>query len=151
MKKVLIYLCFLLPWFIGGILFKYDAEFYSELSIPFFALPGPIISIFWVILYILIAYSMYKVFYTENIVKNRDYLYVLLTNYLANMTFTLFFFTLRSPFLGFVDTLIVVISSIYLYLETKRINKKASYFLIPYIIYSMYALVLSLTIYLMNF
>ena len=67
------------------------------------------------------------------------------------MTFPLFFFTLKSPFLGFIDTLIVFISSIYLYLETKNINKKASYYLIPYILYNTYALILSLTVYFMNF
>lgn len=151
MKKIIIYLCFLLPWFIGGILFKYNPTFYEQLNIPFFALPGYIISICWFILYILIAFSIYKVYKQGNIIKNRDYLYVLLTNYLANMTFGLFFFTLQSPFLGFIDTIIVLISSIYLYLETKNINKKASYYILPYIIYCIYASVLSLTIFIMNF
>jgi len=35
MKKVIIYLFFLLPWFIGGLLFNYNEEFYNELNIPF--------------------------------------------------------------------------------------------------------------------
>jgi len=67
------------------------------------------------------------------------------------MTFPLFFFTLRSPFLGFIDTTIVLISSIYLYLETKNIDKKISYYLTPYIIYNIYAFILSLTVYILNF
>ena len=151
MKKVLIYLAFLLPWFIGGLVFNYNEEFYTSLNIPTFALSGAFISIIWVIIYILSSISIYKVNEKESILKNNDYLYVLLTNYLANMTFPYFFFTLRSPFLGFWSTVIVFVSTIFLFIETKNINKKAMYYLIPYIVYNTYALILSLFVYLMNF
>lgn len=151
MKKVLVYLAFLLPWFIGGLVFNYNEEFYTSLNIPTFALSGGFISIIWVIIYILSSISIYKVNEKESILKNNDYLYVLLTNYLANMTFPYFFFTLRSPFLGFLSTVIVFVSTIFLILETKNINKKAMYYLIPYIVYNTYALILSLFVYLMNF
>ena len=150
-KKIVKFLIFLLPWFIGGLVFSYNDEFYSTLSIPSFALSGKYISIIWVIIYILIALSIYKVSKTTKILKNNDYLYVLLTNYLANMTFPYFFFTLRSPFLGFLSTVIVFVSAIFLFLETKNIKKEASYYLIPYLVYNLYALILSTLIYLMNF
>lgn len=149
MKKILIFLLFLLPWFIGGILFRYNPEFYNSLDIPSIALPGKIISIIWIIMYILIAIGIYKT-YNVNKFKEKDYNYTLITNYLSNMLFPLFFFKLQSPFLGFVITLIVFISSIYLYLETKRIKKNASYYLIPYIIYTFYASILSFFIFVMN-
>lgn len=151
MKKVLKFIIILVPWFIGGLLFRYNPEFYNSLNIPSFALPGSIISIIWVIMYILIAISIYMVSNKENILKNSDYLYILLTNFLANQTFPLFFFTLRSPFLGFVSTTICFITSIFLFLETKDIKKNASYFLILYMIYTAYAFILSLVTYLMNF
>lgn len=150
-KKVLLFLVILLPWFIGGLLFKYNPEFYESLNIPSFALPGKAISIIWVIIYILISISIYITNKKESILQNKDYFYVLITNYLANQSFPLMFFYLMSPFLGFVITTIVFISSIFLFLETYKITKKGSYFLIPYIIYNLYAFILSLTIYIMNF
>ena len=46
-KKIVKFLIFLLPWFIGGLVFSYNDEFYSTLSIPSFALSGKYISIIW--------------------------------------------------------------------------------------------------------
>ena len=150
-KKVLLFLGILLPWFLGGLLFRYNPEFYESLNIPSFALPGSIISIIWVVMYILISISIYLTNKTENVLQNKDYFYVLITNYLSNQFFPFMFFYLMSPFLGFVMTTIVFISSIFLFIETYKINKKGSYFLIPYIIYNTYAFILSLTVYIMNF
>ena len=62
----------------------------------------------------------------------------------------MFFFLLKNNFLAFVDTLVVTISSLYLYFETKEIDNKASIYIIPYIIWNTFATLLSLTIFLMN-
>ncbi len=151
MKKVLIFLSCFIPWLISGIIFKYDSSYYEMLNIPSFALSPKLISITWIIIYILIGISIYKVRQEKNILKEGDYLYVLITNYLANQLFLYGFFNLKSPFFGFILTTITFISSIFLFLETKRLNKNASYFLIPYILYSIYAFILSITVYIMNF
>ena len=151
MKKVLIFLSCFIPWLISGIIFKYDASYYEMLNIPSFALSPKLISITWIIIYILIAISIYKVRQEKSLLKEGDYLYVLITNYLANQLFLYGFFNLKSPFFGFILTTITFISSIFLFLETKRLNKNASYFLIPYILYNTYAFILSITTYIMNF
>lgn len=151
MKKVLHFLVCFLPWLISGLIFKYDASYYDMLNIPGFALPPRVISIVWIVIYILIAISIYMISREKNIFKESDYFYVLVTNYLANQLFLYVFFNLKSPFLGFVITTVTLISSIFLFIESRKLNEKASYFLIPYSIYSLYAFVLSLTIYIMNF
>ena len=138
-------------WLLSGLIFKYNKPFYESLNLPFFALPGSVISIIWFIIYILITISIFLIIKKENILKNNDYLYILLTNYLSNQLFMYFFFYLMSPFLGFAVTTITFISSIFLYLETKKISKKASFFLIPYMIYGLYAFILMTTVYFMNF
>jgi len=150
-KIIIRYLLILFPWLISGIIFPYNKSFYESLNIPSFALPGIAIGIIWLILYILISISIYIVSKNINILKNKDYLYVLITNYLGNQLFSFAFFYLMSPFLAFVMTSITFISSIFLFIETKSINKKASYFLIPYTIFSAYALIVSLSVYIMNF
>lgn len=151
MKKVLHFLVCFLPWLVSGIIFKYDANYYEMLNIPGFALPPKVISIVWIIIYVLIAISIYMVSKEKNIVKESDYFYVLITNYLANQLFLYVFFNLKSPFFGFVLTTVTLISSLFLFMETKKLNTKASYYLIPYFIYSGYAFILSLTVYIMNF
>ena len=151
LKDIISFIIFLFPWLISGILFPYNKEFYEALKIPSFAIPGVVIGITWLVLYVLISISIYIISKKINILKNNDYLYILITNYLANQLFSFAFFYLMSPFLAFVMTAITFISSIFFFIETKEINKKASYFLIPYIIFSGYALVVSLSVYIMNF
>ena len=121
------------------------------LNLPIFTLNNKIISIIWFIIYILITISIISVYKKTNIFKNNDYLYILLTNYLSNQLFMYFFFKLMSPFLGFAVTTTTFLSSIFLYLETKKISLKASYFLIPYMFYGLYAFILMSTVYFMNF
>ena len=151
MKKILRFIIILIPWLLEGLLFKVDLEYYNTLNLPSFTLPNKIISILWLIIYILISISIYKISNIKNIFKEKDYFYVLITNYLANQLFIYGFFYLKSPFFGFILTTITLVSSIFLFLESKKLNTKASFYLIPYIIYNVYAFILSLTIYIMNF
>ena len=75
----------------------------------------------------------------------------LILTYVANILYSISFFTLKSPFLGFVATLVVLITSINFYNETNNLDKKASKYLLPYLIWIVFALILGLAIYLMNF
>ena len=147
----MLFIWILFLWLLSGLIFKVNNDYYSLLKLPFFTLNGKIISIIWFIIYILITISIFKIIKKINIFKNKDYLYILITNYLSNQLFMYFFFYLMSPFLGFIITIIISLSTIFLYLETKKISKKFSYYLIPYIIYSTYALILMSTIYFINF
>lgn len=151
LKQILLFIIILFFWLLSGLIFKYDPEFYSLLKLPSFTLSGKWISIIWFIIYILNTISIVIIVNKVKLLENRDYLYILLTNYFANQLFMYFFFYLMSPFLGFAITTIVMLSSIFLFIESKKISKISSYFLIPYIIYSIYAFVLMATIYFMNF
>lgn len=147
----MLFIGILFLWLLSGLIFNANNDYYSLLKLPFFTLNGKIISIIWFIIYILITISIFKVIKKINIFKNKDYLYILITNYLSNQLFMYFFFYLMSPFLGFIITIVISLSTIFLYLETKKISKKSSYYLIPYIIYTTYALILMSTIYFINF
>ena len=150
MKKILRFLLILLPWFIGGIIFRTDSVYYKNLNKPFFAPPGFLFGIIWPILYILIAISIYKVFEKNSFSDTKDYNKSLLINYFSNQVFSFFFFTIKSPFLALIDTIIVLISSLFLYLETKELDEKASKYLIPYIIWNAFASILIISIFFMN-
>ncbi|MBQ9319150.1 MAG: tryptophan-rich sensory protein [Bacilli bacterium] len=145
MKKILRYLIFLLPWFIGSLLFPNDSLFYKSLNKPTFAPPGYLFAIIWPILYILIALSIYKM---KD--KNKNYLKALIINYFSNQIFSFFFFTIKSPFIAMIDTIIVLISSLYLYLEAKKDNSLSAKLLIPYILWNIFATYLIISVYIMN-
>ena len=141
-KNLLKFIIFLIPWFFSIILFKIDKGYYFGLNKPFFA-PMPIVfAIVWPILYILITISVYNNYKKEDV----KYKFTLLVNYISNQLFTYFLFTDKNLFLSLVDTIIILLSSFILYKNTN--NKKA--YLIPYIIWNVYALILIFSVYIMN-
>lgn len=145
MKNILKFIGILFLWFLGGILFESDTVFYNSLNKPWFA-PKPIVfGIVWTILYILISISIFKTINNSTL----EYKKSLLINYFSNQIFTFLFFSIKSPFLALIDTVIIFISSLFLYYETKNINNTFK-LLIPYIIWNLFALILITTIFFMN-
>ena len=145
-KKVLKFIIFLLPWFLSSLICR-DYSFFNDLNIPTFSLPQNLFGIAWFIIYCLISISV--VFSTENntsINYKKDLLY----NYIFNQLYAIIFFCFRNIFFGFIMCLLTLLTALFLYYETKSINKKASYFLIPYVLFLVYATILSTTIYFMN-
>ena len=138
-KNVVRFLIYLLPWFISSIIFRVDTSFYDSINKPFFAPPGIVFPIVWTILYILIAIGLYN-----NKNKSMEYYKSLIINYFSNQIYTFLFFVIKSPFIAFIDTLVVLISSLFLYNETK------SKWFIPYVIWNVFATILSLSVYLLN-
>ena len=145
-KKIGIYLLYLLPWFLSSLLFRSDTIYYKNLNLPIIAPPPFLFGIVWPILYLLIAYSIYNIWK----ISTKKYQKILIINYLSNQLFSFFFFTIKNNFLSLIDTIIILVSSLYLYKETNQIDEKYSKYLIPYIIWNIYATILILTITAMN-
>lgn len=143
LKKIFNILIYLIPWFLSSIIFKIDTTYYQSLSLPIFAPPSYLFAIIWPILYILITYSIYKTLPTSD----NSYKKTLAINYTFNQLYTFFFFTLKSNALALIDTIIVLITSILLYKKTPNKTKK---YLIPYIIWNIFATILSIFITIMN-
>ena len=146
MKKIFKFLFFLLPWSLSS-LFMRNVNFYKSLNLPFFAPPPILFAIVWPILYLLIAISIYKI---NKIGFSKEYKYFLITNYIFNQSFTFLFFNLKSIILGTLSSILSLITAIFLFLETKKSNKKTSYLLIPYLIWLIFASILSISILFLN-
>ena len=151
LKKIFTFIVILLPWFFSSLFINSSTDYYQSLNLPFFAPPMIVFSIVWTIIYILIALSIYKIYREYNLRDIKVYNKTLVTNYFFNQLFTFIFFGLKSPFLGFVITVVVLITSLFLYYESKRLNDTSAKLLIPYIVWNIFATILSLSIYLMNF
>lgn len=150
MKKIILFLICLLPWFLTSLI-PFDQQFYHSLTLPFFAPPNLFYIIFWTITYFGIAISIYKIitiYQWNNIPKS--YKRILLINYICNQSFTLTFSLLNHLFLSFICCLATFITSLYLYEETDSLNEKSTKYLNPYVLLSLFATVLSITIYIIN-
>jgi len=148
-RKIIIFLICLIPWGLGA-LFQMNSDFYNQINLPSFAPPAIVFPIVWTILYILIAISIYRIATKYNFKDNKSYYYTLIINYIFNQSFTILFFALESPFLGLIATIGTFVSSLFLYYETKQKDSLSAKLLIPYIIWSAFATILSFAIYIMN-
>ena len=145
---ILIYIVSLIPWFISSILFPFNQNFYQTLNLPVFNPPGIVFAIIWPILYILIALSFFLILKNKEVTKS--YMFAYLVNYILNQSFSLFFFYLNNLTLTLYNTILLFLSTIYLLIETKKVNKTSFYLLIPYLIWIIFATILYGTIYFIN-
>lgn len=151
MKKIITFLCCLLPWFLNSII-PVDYKYYNKIIKPFFAPPRLFYPIAWTIVYILIAITIYYVVTSYSKIKNipKSYKIILIINYLLNQSYTLVFFGLKNNFLGIISSLGTFLSALFLYEETSLINSKISKLLFSYIALSLFGTILSIAIYLLN-
>ena len=149
-KKILKYILCLLPWFISNV-FPLNYKYYNEIIKPSFAPPTIFYGIAWSIIYIFTAYTIYSIlkeYKFEEIPKS--YKKILFLNYIFNQSFTLLFFGINNTFLGFASCLGTLITTLFLFVETENLLGNKKYYLIPYILLSIFACILSLSIYLLN-
>lgn len=149
-KKLIIFVLCISPWFLSNLL-PLDYNYFKEINTPFFTPPKAFYPIAWTIIYILIAITTYTIF-TQYKFKDipKSYKLTLLINYIFNQSFTIIFFGLKNNFLGFISCLLTFLSCLFLYKETSLLQGKLSKLLYPYIGLSIFATILSLSIYLLN-
>lgn len=144
MKKLCLFLIFFLPWYIGPFIFPIDLNYYHQLRFPFF-IPDILYPIVGTSIFLILAFLSTKIISTIGYSYSKEYLRSLFFSYCMYQLFFYFFFTMKSIFLGFTDSMILFISSLILYYETKEINPSLKHWLIPYLLLtigsSMYLLI----------
>ena len=125
---------------------------YTELAKPFFNPPNWIFGPVWTILYILIGVSIYLVYKNHKIknkIKNRIYV-LFLIQLILNGIWTPVFFGMQEILLGFI---IILLLDIFLFIIAyfyHKYNRISFYLWIPYILWVSFAMILNLSIYILN-
>lgn len=150
MKRFFTFIIILVPWFFSSLI-PIDYSYYKDIILPWFAPPALFYNISWTIVYVLISISIICLFdsYTFKSIT-KSYKITLLVNYLFNQSYTLVFFGLKSNFLGFISCIGVLLSTLFFANETYELKPKCFRYLIPYFLLSVFAVILSFTIYIMN-
>ena len=122
---------------------------FNEILKPSFTPPSQIFSIVWPILYTLMGISSYLIFKSNDKYKNKAlsiYIIQLVLNFLWNFIF----FNQQNYLLAFIWIIILIVVVIYMIYEFFKINKTAAYLQIPYLLWLIFASILSYNIYLLN-
>lgn len=125
--------------------------YYQSLIKPSFAPPGIIFPIVWSILFILMGTSSYIMMsHNREQIKVRDAMFYYWIQLGLNFIWTILFFGLNLRLTALIDLiLLIVIVSVMVY-KFYKIEPKAAYLNIPYLIWLFYALVLNYFIWFMN-
>ena len=98
---------------------------------------------YFIIMYFLLTlinnYVFYKLFTGFDLNNNYNFVYIL--NYIFTQVFGLFFFKFNCLILSVICLGIVFVSSIFVYLESKKIDRTNSYLIIPSILFNMFNLI----------
>jgi benzodiazapine receptor len=136
----------LLPFAAGAIgsYFTYPsiASWYAGLTKPSFSPPNWVFGPVWTALYILMGISLYLVW--------KKYLKLFLVHLTLNALWSIVFFGLHDTGLALLVIGILWTIIVYMIIKFYKVSKLASYLLVPYILWVSFALLLNLSLFLLN-
>ena len=151
LKKILFFLLGLFIYFLPSLLFRSDTKFYESLKGTF--IPNIVFIIIWAIIFIILSFINTYLFSNKesyNKKEFRTYFILMFINYVFIFLFPLGFFILENLFLGYIFTLLTCVTAILLSMQVLLLNKKISLLYIPYILWTVFATVYSIMLYLKN-
>ena len=135
--------------FIGGfVTITYKEPWYSQLIKSNYNPPDWIFAPVWTMLYFMMAVAIW-IFWNS---KKRDLktIYIYFIHIVFNTTWSIVFFALHNIPIALLNLSILVFLIIILILRFRRVNLVSYYLMIPYLLWTSYALFLNLNLLLLN-
>lgn len=134
---------------LSGIISMCGIKEFNMLNKPFLTPPGFIFPIVWTILYVLMGIGSYLI-YSENDINSNCCLKIYGINLFINFLWSPIFFGLNLRLFALIWIILLDIIIVYMIVCFYKVNKKAAYLQIPYLIWSLFATYLNLAFYLLN-
>ena len=135
--------------FIGGIVtINLKEPWYSQLVKSNFNPPDWIFAPVWTSLYFMMTLAIWFFWHTKK--KDINTIYIYFIHILFNTTWSIIFFAFHNILLALINLMILICFIIILILRFKRVNLVSAYLMIPYLLWSCYALFLNFNLYILN-
>ena len=135
--------------FIGGMVtISFKEPWYSQLVKPNLNPPDWIFAPVWTTLYLMMTLAIWFFWHSKN--KDINTIYIYFIHIVFNTTWSIVFFALHQIFLALIVLLILFCLIIILILRFKRVNIVSSYLMIPYLLWTTFALFLNLNLLILN-
>lgn len=151
MEKLKIYTkSILIPVIIGGIVGILISNYidYDSLIKPFLAPPSIVFPIMWTILYILMGIS-YGILKSKNLL-NSEIKWIYYLQLFVNAMWSIIFFIWKWRFFAFLWIILLDVLVIILIIKFYQKNQISGLLQIPYLLWTLFASYLNLSIYLLN-
>jgi translocator protein len=128
----------------------YNKKWYKKLKKSSLTPPDNIFGIVWPILYILLITSFYLIFSNKKCFPYCNQLTYFIIQIIFNLLWTTIFFKFKKIKTSLLIILIIIFFTIISYFKFYKINKIASYLLIPYLLWLFFAMYLNFFIVIKN-
>ena len=134
---------------IGGMAtISFKEPWYSQLIKSNFNPPDWGFAPVWTTLYLIMTLAIWFYRHSKNREMNTIYIYFI--HIVFNTTWSIVFFGLHQILLALIVLVILIILIVVLIIKFKRVNYVSSYLMIPYLLWSCYALFLNFNLYILN-
>ena len=135
--------------FIGGLsTITYKEPWYSQLTKSSFNPPDWLFAPVWTTLYLMMTLAVWFFWHSKK--RDMNTIYIYLIHILFNTTWSVVFFVFHNIFLALVNLMILIFLIIIIILRFKRVNYVSAYLMIPYLLWSCYALFLNFNLLILN-
>ena len=126
---------------------SFKEPWYSEIILPSFNPPSWVFAPVWTTLYIMMSIAIWKIWINS---FDTKILKLYLIHLFFNGTWSIVFFGFHQIGLALINLVIILIFIILLMKKYLKIDKISLYLMIPYLLWSSYALILNSSIFLLN-
>ena len=135
--------------FIGGFTtVSFKEPWYSQLVKSNFNPPDWVFAPVWTTLYLMMTIAVWFFWHSKNRDMNTIYIYFI--HIVFNTTWSIVFFGLHQILLSLIVLLVLIFLIIVLILRYKRVNLVSYYLMIPYLLWTTYALFLNFSLLILN-
>ncbi len=152
-NKILSFILFFLitfsASFIGGLsTITYKEPWYSQLIKSSFNPPDWLFAPVWTTLYLMMTLAVWFFWHSKK--RDMNTIYIYLIHILFNTTWSVVFFAFHNILLALINLMILIFLIIIIILRFKRVNYVSAYLMIPYLLWSCYALFLNFNLLILN-
>jgi benzodiazapine receptor len=152
LKKLAAALVLTLGASVLGAVFSVNAgEIYACLNLPAYAPPTFLFEPVWIVLFILMGLSFYRILLSDKClpdIKRARSLFF--TQLVFNLLWSILFFGFSLRIAAFLDILILLFYIIMTIIKFYKLDRPAAWLLLPYALWVVYAAILNLSIVLLN-
>lgn len=134
---------------LAGLFSGAGSGYYEELVQPPLAPPGWVFPVVWTLLYALMGAASYRI-YNSDSEKRRSALILYAAQLAVNFLWTIVFFRFRAPGAAAAVLVLLVVLLMLTIVQFWQVDKKAALLMVPYLLWTLFALYLNLGVYFLN-
>ena len=151
-KFISFFLFFIITYsasFIGGMAtISFKEPWYSQLIKSNYNPPDWVFAPVWTTLYLLMTIAIWLAWHKNT--KNIGLVFVYLIHIFFNTTWSIVFFVMHDIFVALINIIIILLFILFLMNKYKPLNILSYYLMIPYLLWTFYALILNTSLLILN-